>query len=204
VARIIHIALAVAAIAIAATVILAVVLPSYVQPAVRPEVPPEIARLNATAVVVGPEDFTGRIVEKLSDRVGEVIVYSGLSPEILRYADRLTVLVLSSDWLKENAGREEVKEMIKRFIDEGSMIYVDGARAGVFQKMLYEMMYEKAVESGAPQAALQELSKRMESIPEESRTGIGYMKVSEKHEVLVFGSLEDALKNLAEYRGMGR
>jgi len=199
VARIMHVALAVAVIAIAAIVILVAVLPSYMQPAVRPEVPPEIARLNTTAVVVGPEDFAGGIVEKLSDRVGKVFVYSGLSPEILRYADRSTVLVLSSDWLEENAGRGEIKEMIRVFIENGSMIYVNGTKAGVFQKMLYEILYEKGVESGAPQAALQELSKRMESIPEENRAGIGYMKVSEKHEVLVFGSLEDALKTLAEY-----
>lgn len=197
-ARIIHIALAVAAIAIAATVILAVALPSYAPPANRPGA----TGLNVKVVVVGSGDFAGRVVKELSGRVSKVVAYGDFDPEILQHADRSTLLALSSDWLKENAGREEIKEMIKRFIDEGSMIYVDGARAGVFQKMLYEMMYEKGVESGAPQATLQELGKRMESIPEESQAGIGYMKVSEKHEVLVFGSLEDALKTLAEYRGM--
>jgi len=202
VARVIFIALAVAAIAVAATVVLAVVLPSYVSPAVRPEIPPEIARLNVTAVVVGPEVFAGRIVEKFSGRVARVIVYGDLGPEALQYAGKYTVIILSSEWLKENAGREEVREVIKRFIESGSMVYANGTKAGVFLKMLYEMEYEKGLKSGAPPEALQGLRERIESIPEDSRTGLGYMKVSEKHEVFVSGTLEDALRTLAEYRGV--
>jgi len=204
VARVVFIALTAVAIAVAvvATVILAVALPSYTQPAVRPEASLSlgVARLNVTAVVVGPGNFADGIVKELSDRVSKVVVYSDLSPEILQYAGKYTVLVLSSDWLKENAGREEVKEMIKLFADSGSMIYVNGTKAGVFHRMLYEMWYEKGLKSGAPPEALQELRERIESIPEDSRTGLGYMKVSEKHEVFVSGTLEYALKTFAEYR----
>jgi len=200
VARVIFIALAATVIAVAVAAILAVVLPSYVSPAVRPDISPEIARLNVTAVVAGPEVFADRIVEKLSGRVARVIVYSDLDPEALRYAGKYTVLILSSEWLRENVDREEIKEVIKRFIESGSMVYANGTKAGVFHKMIYEMWYEEGLRSGAPQEALRELRERMESIPEDSRTGLGYMKISEKHDVVVFGSLENALRTFAEYR----
>ncbi|ADM27533.1 hypothetical protein Igag_0703 [Ignisphaera aggregans DSM 17230] len=199
--RLKYIVLIVLVIAIVTTVIVAVVLPSLALPVAQPKISPSVTRLNITAVVLGFGDFADRVVEELSGRVDKVIVYSNFTPEILRYAGRSTVVVLSSEWLELNADREEVKEMIRAFADSGSMIYVNGTRAGVLQKMIYEMWYEEGKASGMSPEALQELRERMESIPKESRTGMGYMKVSEKHEVFVSGSLEDALKTLAEYRG---
>ncbi|WP_460024833.1 hypothetical protein [Infirmifilum sp. SLHALR2] len=180
-----------------ATIVIAVVLYNYASSATRPVIPPRITKLNVTVVVLGFGKFAGVIAERLSGRVDKVIVYSGFNPEILRYAGRSTVLVLSDEWLAENAGREEVKEMIMLFADRGSMIYVNGTKAGVFQKMVYWMEYERGVESGMPPEALQELRERIESIPEESRAGIGYMKLSKKHDIFVFGSLEDALNTFS-------
>jgi len=197
-----YLALVVLIIAITATVIVTIALSRYISLALSPKIPPKVARLNITVVVLDPGDFAGRAVEKLSGRVDKVIVYSSFNPEILRHAGRSTMFVLSSEWLKENTDREEVREMIKQFIDRGSMVYINGTKAGAFLRMLYERWYEEGKRSGMSPEALQELRQRIESIPEDSQRGIGYIRVSEEHEVFVFGTLEDALKTLAEYRGV--
>jgi len=102
-----------------------------------------ITKLNTTVAVLGPRDFASGVINELSGKVSEMVAYNDFSPEILRHAGKHTILVLSSEWLVANAGREEVKEMIKLFADSGSMVYVNGTKAGVFQKMVYEMEYER-------------------------------------------------------------
>ena len=76
-----------------------------------------------------------------------------------------------------NANKKEVKILIKTFAKARSMIYV----AGLLLKILDEVSIE-----------------RSPRIPKEARSGIGYIKISNNHDIIVYGGIWNALRMSVE------
>jgi len=144
-----------------------------------------VTPINANVIVLGYKDFRTELQEVLKDRVRNVIALEMLDDGIARYAGRDTIVFISDEWLVNNAERSDVRELIKVFAESGSLIYVFGSRAGQLLKLLDETGV-----SAFPR------------IPEEVRGGVGYLKVSENHDVVIYGAtIENPLNVFIEYRG---
>ncbi len=131
--------------------------------------------------MLGFSDFSAKLKATLQGRVANLVVLNKFDPGIVKYAGRGTVLIISDKWLAVNAGKKEVKMLIKTFVEAGSMIYVAGPKAGLLLKILDEVGVE-----------------RFPRIPKEVLSGIGYMKISNNHDIIVYGGVWTALKTVTE------
>jgi len=144
-----------------------------------------VTPISANVIVLGYNDFRTELQEVLRDRVRNIIALDKVDESVARYAGRDTIVIISDEWLVNNAERSDVRELIKVFAESGSLIYVFGPGAGQVLNLLDETGVE-----------------RFPRIPEEVRGGMGYLKVSEDHDVVIYGAtIENLLNVFIEYRG---
>jgi len=162
--------------------------------------------VNVDVLVIGSNNFTKIMNNYLEGKVKSIMCVNELNDTIVsQYAGLGKIVVMDSYWLKEHSNDVKIWKLIKKLYDAGTLIYIRGKYACELLKLLNLMGLEEAVRKGKISKEAYEIQRkiiieRYSKCEIRPNSGIGILKISQNHDIVIYGSLRTALKILKKVK----